>query len=256
MNITPTRGGRATLDPPGDVVVTAEPAAFALRVGAGRPLALLAAVAALLTAISLAGQLLVVTGTMPGNRFLELATVFDLNSEANVPSWFQSGLLALCAGVLWTVGERVRRRGMPDERRWRLLSLVFVVLSLDELAALHEHLTLPVRGALHLSGLLTYSWVVVAVPVVALLGAFYLPFVRRLPRRTALGVVVAGAVYVTGAVLIEMIGGELVSLGDAHSVAYVVESTVEEIFEMSGLLLFLRTLDLYGQRVREAAPTR
>ena len=97
------------------------------------------------------------------------------------------------------------------------------------------------------SGPLTYAWVVVAVPVLAVVGAFYLPLVRRLPPGTALGVVLVGTLHLTGTVLIEMVGGELDSLGDARSVAYVIESTVEEAFEMSALLLSLGTLDRYSQ---------
>ena len=88
--------------PPGNRAVDAVGPGLAPRMSAGRPLVVLATVAADLAVLRLVGQLLAVTGKMPG-LLLDLATMFDLSSEANVPSWFQSGLLSLWARVLWTV---------------------------------------------------------------------------------------------------------------------------------------------------------
>src|SRR3990167_8888477 len=66
--------------------------------------------------------------------------LFDLNTEKNVPTWFSSALLLACAFVLWRIADKTALHKGPDVGHWRLLSLGFVVLSMDETATLHERI--------------------------------------------------------------------------------------------------------------------
>jgi hypothetical protein len=228
-------------------------AGLALHVGAGA-LQLLAAVAAVLVVVSLTGQVLLRTGVAAATWFYDLAILVDLDHEANIPSWFQTGLLLLCAGVLWTTGDLARRSGEGRARGWHGLALIFAYLSLDEAASLHENLIVPLREGLGLDGVLTFAWVLVGGPLALLVALAYLPFLRALPRATARRMVGAGAVYLAGALLVELLGGQITSLGQDRTVLYAVVTTVEEVLEMSGLLLLLRALHLHVDR--SPAPVR
>src|SRR5919109_4164080 len=64
-----------------------------------------------------------------GGRFFQ---EFSLDREANVPSWFSSALLLTAAAVLALVALDALARNARWGRHWAGLSLVFVVLSLDE----------------------------------------------------------------------------------------------------------------------------
>jgi hypothetical protein len=59
--------------------------------------------------------------------------------------------------------------GRRFARRWILLGVIFVLLSLDETASFHEMLIHPVRGRLNLEDIeiFHFAWVV---PALALLG--------------------------------------------------------------------------------------
>jgi len=72
-----------------------------------------------------------------GGRFF---LAFSLDKEANVPSWFSSALLLTAAAVLALVALDALARNAPWGRHWGGLSLVFVALSLDETAEIHEHI--------------------------------------------------------------------------------------------------------------------
>ena len=113
-----------------------------------------------------------------------LVNLFRLNGEGNIPSYFSGGLLALNAGLLALAGQ-VRTDDGRRRRVWALLACVFLFLSFDELFEVHEALIEPLRGAWNLSGLLYFAWLLVYVPLAALMAPCFCPSGSGLARRTA-----------------------------------------------------------------------
>ena len=179
------------------------------------------------------------------DRVLGLIRDFDLDEEANVPTWFEAITLALAAALL-EVAARVRR-SVEDGRwvRWRVLSTGFLFLSLDEVASIHERFRLPMAMLRNVPGFRAFSWVVPGALLVALLFAFFLPWLRTLPVRTRNGLLLAGAVYVAGAVGFEAIGGIAAITVGMDNWIYVATYTIEETMEMAGTLLLIVTLFEY-----------
>ncbi len=177
----------------------------------------------------------------PGRDPLE--RLFGLDGEMGLPAWFSGLLLFLCAQALWLLSDTSRN---GSRRRWarheRVLSVVFLYLSLDEVSSIHEQTIYPLREALDLDGPLFFAWVVLFVPLTLLLGVFFVGYVRALPRAAAVLVVLSGVVYVGGAAGVEMLGSVLYIAGDVDSVTYAVVITFEEGMEMVGALLFLSTV--------------
>jgi len=71
---------------------------------------------------------------------------FNLDAEMNVPTWFAS-FLFLMPRFCWSGSGRPRKNGAAAARarRWHSLALVFLLCSIDEVAAIHEMLVDPVR---------------------------------------------------------------------------------------------------------------
>jgi hypothetical protein len=176
--------------------------------------------------------------------------LFDLDAEGTMAVWFSSGMLAFAAAVLLflAVAERELPGGSP--RRWGGLSAVFWYLSLDEAISIHEHLTRPMRAILgprfRLGGVLHHAWVAPAMLAVGVLVAVYVPFLRRLPRPTSRMFVIAGAVFIGGAVGWEVIGGLVELSGPASTPGrmgtLMVCAALEETMEMAGVVLFIDAL--------------
>lgn len=168
--------------------------------------------------------------------------LFDLNGEHNVPALFSSLAIVAAAMLLFVTAFAVRARGRPHFAAWCLLGAVFVFLGVDESVGLHETLNRPVRDALQVGGALHFAWVV---PYAVLLGGLALllwRFVLALDSRTRHAFVVSGVVYVTGALLLEMVGSLLWLSSGAQSRLYYIETTAEETLEMLGIALFIRAL--------------
>jgi hypothetical protein len=198
----------------------------------------LTALAVLLVLASLGG--LVAKFYFGDPWFHGLVPMFDLDVERNIPSFFSTGLILLCAGMMAALAYREPRSNRPG---WQGLSLIFVVLSADELVSLHERLIEPVRATLHTSGVLYFAWVVPYGVAAILIGLLYLRFLFRLPRLTRNRMIVAGCVYVGGAVGLELVGGAYLEiLHDQHNLPYELLTTVEESLEMAGMILLLRAL--------------
>ena len=172
-----------------------------------------------------------------------LLRLLDADGEHNLPTWFSVVLLLLVAVVCASIAVEQ----WADRSRWRWhwagLALAFACLSLDELAQLHD-LASPVMARLvGTEGVLRFTWVVLAGPLVIGFALAYVTFLRALPRRTALLLVLSGAVYVGGALGLELVGSLLRNAGHGRgSLGYLWETTFEELFEDVGATLCLFTV--------------
>jgi hypothetical protein len=168
---------------------------------------------------------------------LRIAELFSLGFEANVPTWYSTVLLFACASSLAHIAHEVGRAG-EDARAWRGLALAFAYLSLDEAIEIHEHL----GGTFDTGGVLYFDWVIPAAAFVAIFGAVYLRFLARLPAETRRGFVTAGAIYVSGALLMELPLGYWTERAGDDNLVYALIDFVEETLEMLGASLFLLAL--------------
>lgn len=84
-------------------------------------------------------------------------------------------------------------------------------------------------------------WYLVYIPVVVVVAAAYVPFLRALPRRTAGLFVAAGALFIGGAIGVELYEAFLIG-GGASQVTVLLSRAVEETAEMSGVVLFIYAL--------------
>jgi len=168
---------------------------------------------------------------------LGLIPRFNLEMEANVPTWFSSMLLAIASGLLAIIGVAARQERAPYARHWLLLSVVFVLLSLDETAQLHEMTLTPIRLYLGTSGLLYYAWVIPAMAFVLILAVAYLSWFLKLPRRYQSLFFASGVLYIGGAAGVELFEGRLTESGRYLDMTYMILVTIEETLELFGVLL-------------------
>lgn len=165
----------------------------------------------------------------------DLVGLFSLSYEGNLPTWYSSALLLACAVTLAAIAPGAPAR---EARYWSLLAAVFGYLSIDEAVGLHEQL----NELVHLGGPLYFGWIVPAGAAVLLLGVAYLRFLRRLPPETRRRFILAGLLYVGGALVMEIpLGVWTEAHGDA-GLGYSLIDFVEETLEMTGATLFLLAL--------------
>lgn len=190
-----------------------------------------------------------------GHQRTELAPLlllFNLDREKNIPSAYSACSLVLCALLLGYIARAQSTMRLPS-RHWWILAIIFVFLGLDEYVKIHERLTIPLRRALHTSGVLYYAWIVPYGLLTLALCVSYGAFLRQLPKKTRWLCISAGCIYVGGAVGMEMLSGRYFAVHRVQDHTYVVMATIEEILEMSGVMLFIYTLLAYIHTVLPTA---
>jgi hypothetical protein len=209
------------------------------RVSIRRVTVVLALAAAALALLGLA-SLLLSPGDPEPNTW---AYVFDLDAEGTLPSWFQSGLLLACAALLGLIG-RSRAPGDRFARHWKILACLFVYLSADEAASLHETGGFWISEGFGWMGSLgVYVWLIPAVALLAGLAIGLRAFLLHLPQRIRRTMIAAAVVYVAGAAGMELVEAALDRLEGTP--AFGLLTVVEESLEMAGLVLFVNALLSY-----------
>lgn len=163
--------------------------------------------------------------------------LFDLDQELAYPNWFSSLDMALSAVLLALLALAPSEK--VNARAYGWLAVIFAFLSSDEVVGTHEIVGEHLHALAHTSGALRFAWVIPVGALVAAVGACYVPFLLRLPRRRAAQYVVAGLIYVGGAIGMELVGGKVyAAAGEVVTKRYVVCYHIEEILEMTGIILF------------------
>lgn len=184
-----------------------------------------------------------------GDRAGELNRLFWVDAEANIPTFFSALVLVFGAVLVGRMALAERRSGGAFARHWTGLALIMLFLAVDESTALHEMLIEPVRDALGTSGYLRFAWVIPGSIAVAVFVLAYVRFLRSIPRETAVRMVVAGAVFVAGALGLEMVGGQFKTVYGEISRKYITVASAEELCEMLGALLFVRAMLRHLERL-------
>jgi len=180
---------------------------------------------------------------------LGLRVMFDLLEEGNVPTFYAATALLLCGlllGLIWAVKKHDKDR---YAFHWGLLALVFTFMAFDEAASIHELLMAPLRNIFSLSGIFFFAWVIPYGLLLIVLGILYLKFLFNLPACFRNLFIVSGAIFVSGALGVELFEGRSFEMrGQEYDLVVYIYITVEEVLEMLGILLFIYSLLSYIDR--------
>ncbi len=202
---------------------------------------------------------------------LQPLRIFDVGEERSIPAWFESLQFLLCSILLAVVAVAKKQRGDRYSLHWSVLSIIFLLLSLDEVASIHEAIGQQSEHLLHSatgftpSGAISFFWVVPGAAFTLIVVLAYLRFLAHLPQTTRRLFLFAGALFVLGALGIEMLSaqvlsssegivnwvvssGSMVNRGSASAIPRLIvglQTSIEEMFEMLGLTAFVYALLAY-----------
>ena len=203
--------------------------------------------------------------------YLSVLRLFDVSVESSVPTWYSSVALLLCSVLLAVISLLKKNSGDRYVPHWSILSIVFLYMSVDEVAMIHETLGKNIGNYLvatyidflpksFIKSFLTFSWIV-PYSILVLIGLLaYLRFLSHLPRKTLLFFLVAGALFLVGALGMEILESQYIFslkksrvavVGDKSTwpvdflVWYAVSRSLEEGLEMLGIVVFIHALLSY-----------
>lgn len=215
-----------------------QPTSISLRIP--RPVTVtrtLLVIVGVLLSLSLCSQL-VKYGTGHDTVFGIIPLLY-VDYEANLPTWYSSIALLTASVVVCFIALSKRAQKDRYTFHWFFLSGLFFLLSVDEVATIHECAIEPMRKLIDASGVLHYAWVIPGGIFVLMVGGFMLRFLISLPARTRNLFMIAGAVFVGGAIGVEMISAFHAFSHGEKNLLYSLIITFEEAMEMLGVIIFI-----------------
>jgi hypothetical protein len=186
------------------------------------------------------------------DQLLEFARPFTFRGNSTVAKWFATANLLLCTLLLAIIARGKIQETDGYRHHWSALALIFCAISLEEAVGLHELTSKPLSSVFPATGLLFHTWVVLGVLFTAIVALIYARFLGHLPSKTKRLFLLAATLYVGGALGMEIIRGPYnEAYGAKHMIAEILKS-IEEIFQMLGVVVFIYTLLSYiGEHIKE-----
>lgn len=183
-----------------------------------------------------------------------ISWLFYLDLEGNIPTWFSSFLILACSAVMTVISSANKSNGNKSAFYWGSLALLFLFLSVDESAGMHELFIIPLRNLLNATGVFYFAWVIPAFGFLIFCFGFYWRFLFSLPRIISSRMVLAAFIYIGGALGMEMVTGAYWSYNSltesTRSLTYEILVIVEEVLEMTGMAFFLYVLLDYAASIK------
>jgi hypothetical protein len=175
--------------------------------------------------------------------------ILNLDREMNIPTWYSAIMLAFCALLLNIIARGKKQQRDRHAPEWRLLSTIFIILAIDEVASIHEILIIPdVSKALNLPWFLHSMWVIPGAIFVVWFVRYYWQFSQNLPYKSRRNFFLAAAIYISGALIMEAIGSHVAEWQGQQNITYALIATLEEAMEMAGIIVFIYGLLVYFQQ--------
>lgn len=211
--------------------------AISVRVDPRRLLRLMAvAIALLVIASTVAVGALAFFRWPEGSLGHETVKMFWLDTEHNLPTLYQCLTLAFAAALMFHIAKQPAVGVAADRLRWRVLAGAFVFLALDEFLRIHE--TVGDTSSFHFGAV----GLVIYVPVVVVLGLWWMPLLLRLDARARMLLLLSAVLYVGGAAGVETLSQLHAGIAGKATPLYVVLATLEEVLEMAGIALLIYAL--------------
>jgi len=225
---------------------------FTINIKAGKVAAILVTLSIVLIALSLTGQsfrfftLPFELRSSTQEFFLDLfIDKFSVNTESNIPTYFNTLILAIASCLTFVIASVKRAQKDKYRYEWLFLGIVFLYMSIDEAAVIHEQFSILLKGMPSMGGLFAYKWVIGGIVVVLILGVTFLRFFFHLDNRNKILFFISSAIYLAGALGSEMFSGRYQAAHGTKNFTYAVMTTSEEFLEWFGITLMIFTLLKY-----------
>jgi len=186
-------------------------------------------------------------------RLLGLIDFFDVGKEQSLPTYFSLMNLFLSSVllfILFQINNQIPEQNTEitqsnHSKYWLFLSLLFLFLSLDESAGIHENFALLYEYLVEhhtiSRQLSSHQWLPFGIAFVVIIFIILIPFIRKLSSKTRTYFLLSGFVFLSGAIGFEYLGAFMLDTGISatrEELLYRIRRIFEEGFEIYGIVLF------------------
>ncbi|MDJ0552849.1 MAG: hypothetical protein QNJ68_00065 [Microcoleaceae cyanobacterium MO_207.B10] len=166
--------------------------------------------------------------------------LLNLDREMNIPTWYSGLMLISCGFIIRGIYFAKKADSDRFSQQWKILSIIFFVLAIDEIVSIHEILIIDdLADALNLPSFWHSVWVIPGTILVAIFIWKYWKFIRYLPKPLRRYFLIGISLYIGGALGMEKVGGVYDGIDGQQNLFYAMLATIEEVMEMMGCVVFI-----------------
>jgi hypothetical protein len=145
-----------------------------------------------------------------------------------------------CSILLVNIAISNKLRDARYAFHWKVLAILFLCLSIDEAVVIHERL-FNFKG----EGFFYFLWVIPGTVFVLVFVTLFLKFLNHLPEKTRFQFIIAGTLFVSGALGMELVDGYYNDIYGWENMTYSLLTSFEEFLEMLGVVVFINSIMTY-----------
>jgi hypothetical protein len=168
-----------------------------------------------------------------------VVNLFDSDQKLNFPS--TAKLLLMLAATLLFAAVGLATRPRHPRVRWLGMSVIFGLVTLDEFTYMHQRISDAVHDAAGTHGALRFAWVLIYLPLLAVLAVVYLPFWRSLNARLRYRLLAAALLFAGGSGGIELVKGAIYD-DERWSLSFGLVASFSDSLELVGLAILVTIL--------------
>jgi hypothetical protein len=183
---------------------------------------------------------------------------FSFDREGNFPTFFSALLLLISSLICFYISFSDKSEKLAKKSRyWYSLGFIFLFLCLDEAVQIHEQLMIVMDYLIpNRASIFSSAWTIPYFVIFSVVGLYFLRFLFSLPVPVRNLLLLSGAIFVSGAMGVEFLEGYVnLKYGSFHFFTHAVY-TLQELMEMSGIILFIYTLLTYVSRHKKKVVLR
>lgn len=171
--------------------------------------------------------------------------LFNMDADKNIPIYFYVFLLIIATFLLSIIAIIQIRHNSSQKNGWLILTVVVLGMSIDKSVRLHEYLLhfiqrIPVRTG---AETIIIPLIIVLLTIGSVILVQLVKLLRGLPVNTRKSFIIAASIYLSGALVLEIIGS---SFYGHNNLVYDILTIFEESLEMAGIIAFIRALILFA----------
>ena len=168
-----------------------------------------------------------------------VVNLFDSDEKLNFPS--TAKLLLMLAATLLFAAVGLATPARHPRVRWLGMSVIFGLVTLDEFTYMHQRISDVMHDVAGTHGAFRFAWVLIYLPLLAVLAVVYLPFWRALPTRLRYGLLIAAMLFAGGSGGIELVKGAIYD-DKRWSLSFGLVASLSDSLELVGLAILVTIL--------------
>lgn len=197
--------------------------------------------------VLLLGNLGAIYSTFISHHSLSFAWRFYFDKRLNFPFYFS--LILLFINLFFIFRLATKKTLIEGETRfWKVLGIFFMLFTVDETFDLHYLFKIRTYGTIasyNPASLSHYLWVI---PYIVIFGFLMIQLKKlsaNIPLQVKRGLMLSTALFLFGVVVMEFAGTYYFVVTRSVDLNLMLIKTVEELFQMIGLIAFIRVLSRY-----------